>query len=67
MGLKACAEAYKHDGLLGRRGANVQGKVEEKGCRGSVLSGRAGSCCGGEQKEGQDEKGIKWLCPAWER
>lgn len=67
MGLKACAEAFKHGGQFGRDDANVQGQAEEKGGKGSVLCGRGGSCCGGEQKEGQDEKGIKWLCPVWER
>lgn len=38
--MKAGAEAHKYGSLFGRGGANMQGKMEERGRNGSVLFGR---------------------------
>lgn len=67
MGLKGGAGAHRYGCLVERAGLNMQGKAEEKGRKGSTLLGRGRVCRGREWKAGQGEKGIKWLCPAWER
>lgn len=63
MALKWKAKAQKYGGLVGRAGPSVQRK---SGTR-AVLFEKGGVCCGRQKKGQQGEKGIKWLCPAWER
>lgn len=58
MGLKGGAEAHWCGGLVEGAGPTMQGKAEEKGCKGSVLFGRDGLCCGRQWKGGQGKKGI---------
>ena len=53
MGLKQGAEAHKYGGLVGRAGPNVQGKVEEKGHKGSVLLGEVACTVGDSGREGR--------------